>query len=67
MLHYYAKNFLAPVLPSPYVAADGSGDVIVELISDSFASFSGTLTVEVFKFDDMSPGLSEAIDVQAVS
>jgi len=67
MLHYYAQNFLAPVLPSAYVANDESYDVIVEVVSDAVTTFSGSLNVQLFKLNDMSAGLSDTIDVVVVS
>lgn len=46
---YYAKNFFAPVLASPYQARNG--DVKIELISDSRHAFNGTLKVQIFKLN----------------
>lgn len=46
---YYAKNFFAPILASPYQAR--TGDVIIELISDLKHEFNGTLKVQIFKLN----------------
>jgi len=65
MLHYYAKLFFSPVLPSPFV--DTNGDVIVELISDYEGKFSGILRVRVFKTNSMNALFELEKNVAAVS
>jgi beta-mannosidase len=66
MLHYYAKNFLAPVLASPFQANDTSGDIIVEIISDATENFSGLLTVQLFALNSSSVAYSADVSILAV-
>ncbi len=47
---YYAKNFFAPILASPFQTRDG--DVKIELISDFKHTFNGTLKVQIFKLNN---------------
>lgn len=62
---YYAIKFFAPILASPYEAANG--DVVVELISDSPRDFTGTLTFQVFKLSSLTPVHTQQVPVHAVS
>jgi len=63
MLHYYARNFLAPVLVSPYQLKNE--DVSVELISDHVALKNGSLRVRLFELRSMTPLLDYSVPVQS--
>ena len=53
MLHYFAKDFFAPILVSPYMTA--TGDLMVDLISDKLENLQCMLTVYVYKWNSVSP------------
>ena len=67
ILQYYARNFFAPILISPYDI--GNGDIGVYLISDQTVGFEGQLQVRLFSLDDtsMSPLWDVKYDVTVVS
>ncbi|KAJ4448986.1 hypothetical protein ANN_00378 [Periplaneta americana] len=53
MLHYFACNFFAPVLVSPFVT--DSGNLEVHLISDLLQDMETLLTISVYKWDSLTP------------
>lgn len=63
---YYAIRFFSPVLPSPYLE-DGSGDLVVELISDLYeanpSNEQSALFIEIYKLSSMDTIYSERIEV----
>jgi hypothetical protein len=63
-LHYYAKNFFAPIITSPFETGEGS--VTVYLVSDQIEAFDGDLRVRLFKLDHMIPILDYKVPVRAV-
>jgi len=63
MFAYYIRRSLAPILPSPYVDADGN--VIIELISDMREDFAGDMRVRVLKTDSLTPLIDRNISVSA--
>jgi len=65
MTHYYAQNFLAPVLASSYVNSEG--DAVVELISDAVNPFAGNLRVRLFKLKSFEPILDTVVPVEATA
>lgn len=54
MLHYFAKNFFAPVLVSPRLLS--TGDVDVYLLNDRFVPIvNASINVHVFKWNSLTP------------
>lgn len=64
MLAYYMQNVFNPILPSPY--KEQSGDVVIELASDAFKNFNGTMIVQVYRFDSMRPAIERKVSVWGV-
>jgi beta-mannosidase len=61
LLHYYAQNFFAPLIASPYKVYDSEGreaGVNVDVVSDLVAPVNEDLTVKVFRLDSLTPVLS---------
>ncbi|CAG7825645.1 unnamed protein product [Allacma fusca] len=53
MLHYYARNFFAPVILSPFI--NQKGEVEVYTISDSKDRIQALLRVRLFQLDSLTP------------
>lgn len=64
MLHYYAKNFFAPLLVSPY---EENGFVFVTIVSDSSQTLNLTLKISVFQWSSFNPKFSKIINFTQVS
>ena len=65
MLHYYARNFFAPVILSPFV--NTKGDVEVYTISDSMHAFTKNLRVRLYALDNLTPMKDYDIEMEVVS
>lgn len=65
MYAYFAQRAFSPVLASPY--KDINEDVVVEVISDSLQKYRGSLRVQIFKLNSLSPVFNEEFNVTAVS
>lgn len=64
ILHYYAKNFFAPLLVSPY---EENGFVFVTIVSDLSQTLNLTLKVSVFQWSSFKPKFSEILNFTQVS
>ncbi|KAJ9591466.1 hypothetical protein L9F63_002072 [Diploptera punctata] len=53
MIHYFAKDFFAPVLVSPFVTSDGVLEV--HLISDKLEDLESQLTIFVYQWNSLTP------------
>ncbi|KAJ9591465.1 hypothetical protein L9F63_002071 [Diploptera punctata] len=53
ILHYFAKDFFAPILVSPYKRADGV--LRVDLISDILTDMQCVLNIFVYKWNSLNP------------
>ncbi len=65
MLHYYARNFFANVITSPFQM--DNGDIGIYIVSDDYNLFAGNLRVRFFTLDNMFPLLDYQVLVVAVS
>lgn len=65
MLHYFAKEFFAPVLVSPRI--DVTNVVRVSVISDLFVNIPVILNLTVYRWDVLQPQYSESYNFSAVS
>ncbi|XP_063224115.1 beta-mannosidase-like [Bacillus rossius redtenbacheri] len=59
MLHYYAKNFFAPVLLSPYVTSDGSFEVAAISDIDYNETVRLNFDIMVMTYDSFTPLYTE--------
>ena len=63
LLHYYAKNFFAPLLVSPFLTYDSDPNyqVGLEIVSDLLIGYKGPLTVRVFRTDNNTAPVFEKV------
>jgi len=61
MYAYFAQRAFSPVLASPY--KDTNGDVVVEVISESFQQYKSSLRVRIYKLSSLSPILDDEVAV----
>lgn len=64
MLHYYAKDFFAPLLVSPY---EENGFVFVTIVSDLSQTLNLTLKISVFQWSSLEPKFSKILNFTQVS
>lgn len=61
MLHYFAKNFFAPVLVSPHFSSTGS--VLVYLLNDRFVPINNAeIVLETFHWNSLTPINTESFN-----
>lgn len=65
MYAYVAQKAFSPILASPY--KDTNGDAVVEVISDTFQQYKGSLRVRIFKLNSLSPIFEQVVEVNVVS
>lgn len=64
MLHYYAKDFFAPLLVSPY---EENGFVFVTIVSDLSQTLNLTLKISVYQWSSLNPKFSKILNFTQVS
>lgn len=64
MLHYFARNFFAPVLVSPSVTS--TGDLEIHLISDYLEDKETLLKVSVYKWNSLTP-INETLNTHTLN
>ncbi|CAG7729602.1 unnamed protein product [Allacma fusca] len=70
LLHYYAQNFFAPVIVSPYKAYDSNGredGVNVDIVSDLVAPVTRNLSVKVFRLNSLTPLMSATGPISVIT